>query len=250
MSEEGCRIRILVETEAQRAEALAAIEALAPEVRWLSGAKPTELHYEAPHAIVVGGVNLYRNPCPSPAAVPWSTLHVASLLAALRPQPAEPVPPPGPESWPGPDVQEEGGSTYGTEIYRDGRLRVGCFLKLTADSVRNLIVAYNRHHGLAFASGEPTARPAAASSEPAAGVAQVGRHWLRLRPDRNGDPAVARAPSVEVALCDEAGTILDDGFAVGFYADADGKLYCKRYSGVNPDHCLTDDECRIQDVSD
>jgi hypothetical protein len=169
----------------------------------------------------------------------WAEVTAAELLAALRLQPAEPDPPPEPESWPGPYVQKEGVGTYATEIYRDGRLHIGCST-LTADSVRNLIVAYNRHHGLAFASGEPPARPAVASSEPAAGVVRVGGHWLKLRRD---------GLVVDVVLCDEAGTMLAGGFVVGFLSAIEGQLYCRRYSGVDQDHCLTDGKGRIQDLS-
>jgi hypothetical protein len=77
--------------------------------------------------------------------------------------------------------------------------------------------------------------------EPAAGVMQVGRHWLRLRTDEYG--------AVDVVLCDEAGTELESGYLVSF-SDDDDKLVCWRHEGVDSDHCLTDDEGRIQDVTD
>jgi hypothetical protein len=146
MSEEGCRIRILVETEAQRAEALAAIEALCPAARWLSGQEIaswggptlTPRHFltidREQRVGWLGVGSAYASHLPPR---PWAEVTAAELLAALRPQPE-------PESWPGPHVEEIPGGT--TVIYRDGRLRVGCST-LTADSVRNLIVAYDKHHG-------------------------------------------------------------------------------------------------------
>jgi hypothetical protein len=115
------------------------------------------------------------------AQLSWAEVTAASLLAALRP----PAAPPEPESWPGPDVQEEGGNTYGTEIYRDGRLRVGRST-LTADSVRDLIVAYDRHHGLAFASGESPARPAGGVEPPESSSPRQRKLAVPLRLEDEG----------------------------------------------------------------
>jgi hypothetical protein len=132
-------IHIQVNTAAERDAALAAIEALAPEVRWASGSKPTEMiSYPVPRTLIIDGDEmLHGSPGRTLDCVRWSALSAAELLAALRPQPE-------PESWPGPHVEEIPGGT--TVIYRDGRLSVGSST-LTADSVRNLIVAYDKHHG-------------------------------------------------------------------------------------------------------